>query len=397
MSQLRPQSGDAPPSARHSLRWRLPLMISSLIAGVLALFVWAAHREVEQTLVFAGRRARAGRRRSARDDAGPARRRAWSTSPPRRRSGPRALPADPADETDVTAPARGCHARLERAPGDRPLDAAGEPLITMTDPARRQTWRPRDAPPPSASAAAARDSRHGVFSESVEPVPGPDGGAPLGYLTREASGDDLAGARHPQPPGRRRARGPVRRVGERAWTDLARLVPPPVDDSVRGTHSYEGADRTPASAPSAKSPARPGGSGWSFRARPWWRRPNFLRRILVVAARPGVVCGDPGGAVCLAGHRAADRVHRRGRGHRQGRLHAPRRQHRRDEIGRLTRAFDTMGGQIESAQQRLLHDLEARTHMEEARRALEDQLSKRRRWKPSAAWPAASRTTSTTC
>ena len=47
---------------------------------------------------------------------------------------------------------------------------------------------------------------------------------------------------------------------------------------------------------------------------------------------------------------------------------------RRDEIGRLTRAFDTMGDQIESAQQRLLHDFETRTKMEDARRALEDQL-----------------------
>ena len=54
MSQLRPKSGDAPPSARHSLRWRLPLLVSSLVAGVLAVFVWAAYREVEQTLVSAG-------------------------------------------------------------------------------------------------------------------------------------------------------------------------------------------------------------------------------------------------------------------------------------------------------------------------------------------------------
>ena len=51
----------------------------------------------------------------------------------------------------------------------------------------------------------------------------------------------------------------------------------------------------------------------------------------------------------------------------------------RDEIGRLTRAFDTMAGQIESAQQRLLHDLEARTKMEEARHALEEQLEQSRK------------------
>ena len=51
----------------------------------------------------------------------------------------------------------------------------------------------------------------------------------------------------------------------------------------------------------------------------------------------------------------------------------------RDEIGRLTRAFDTMAGQIESAQQRLVHDLEARMKMEDARRALEEQLEQSRK------------------
>ncbi len=45
----------------------------------------------------------------------------------------------------------------------------------------------------------------------------------------------------------------------------------------------------------------------------------------------------------------------------------------------MTRAFDTMAGQIESAQQRLVHDLEARTKMEDARRALEDQLEQSRK------------------
>jgi PAS domain S-box-containing protein len=44
--------------ARHSLRWRLPVLISGLIALVLATFLWAAYRRVEATLVrTAGERA----------------------------------------------------------------------------------------------------------------------------------------------------------------------------------------------------------------------------------------------------------------------------------------------------------------------------------------------------
>lgn len=44
--------------ARHSLRWRLPILISGLIALILATFLWAAYRRVEATLVrTAGERA----------------------------------------------------------------------------------------------------------------------------------------------------------------------------------------------------------------------------------------------------------------------------------------------------------------------------------------------------
>src|SRR5437667_3509819 len=39
--------------ARYSLRWRLPLLISSLIVVVLATFLWAAYREVERNLTLA--------------------------------------------------------------------------------------------------------------------------------------------------------------------------------------------------------------------------------------------------------------------------------------------------------------------------------------------------------
>src|SRR5918995_7491173 len=39
---------------RSSLRVRLPLLISTLILVVLAIFLWVAYREVEQTLVHNG-------------------------------------------------------------------------------------------------------------------------------------------------------------------------------------------------------------------------------------------------------------------------------------------------------------------------------------------------------
>lgn len=45
-------------SARHSLRWRLPLFVCGLVAVVLVTFLWAAYKSVEMTLVrAAGERA----------------------------------------------------------------------------------------------------------------------------------------------------------------------------------------------------------------------------------------------------------------------------------------------------------------------------------------------------
>jgi signal transduction histidine kinase len=47
-------------NAPHSLRWRLPIFVSGLVALVLVTFLWAAHRHVEATLVrAAGERAQA--------------------------------------------------------------------------------------------------------------------------------------------------------------------------------------------------------------------------------------------------------------------------------------------------------------------------------------------------
>jgi PAS domain S-box-containing protein len=51
---VRPRPPASPTAARHSLRVRLPLLISSLLVIVVMIFLWAAYREVEATLVRAG-------------------------------------------------------------------------------------------------------------------------------------------------------------------------------------------------------------------------------------------------------------------------------------------------------------------------------------------------------
>ena len=50
----RQRSGASRLSARHSLRMRLPLLISAFLVAAVAMFLWAANREVEATLVRAG-------------------------------------------------------------------------------------------------------------------------------------------------------------------------------------------------------------------------------------------------------------------------------------------------------------------------------------------------------
>ena len=168
MSQLRPKSGDAPPSARHSLRWRLPLLVSSLIAGVLAVFVWAAYREVEQSFVSAG----AERAQGAADQLG-----TLLAQPTRSRLlALRRVASDPllarylqhsADETDLSVRARLTTLVTEGRQVIVLWNAAGEPLVTVTVPDDAADMAPTSSPPPpSRPMRLLETSHHAVFAES---------------------------------------------------------------------------------------------------------------------------------------------------------------------------------------------------------------------------------------
>ena len=381
MSQLRP-SGDAPPSARHSLRWRLPLLVSSLIAGVLAVFVWAAYREVEQTLVSAG----AERAQGAADQIGAL----LAQSSRQRLAELRRIARDPAlaaylqnpvDQTGVSV-----RKRLETlvTPDKQVIvlwNAVGEPLVVITAPAEAADMAPTAPPSPRQAVRLLETKTRAVFSESVEPVPGAAGAAPLGYVAVRRPV-----TMSPVPDMLNRMVGGsalvlVGGAGDPVWTDLTTLIQaPPVTTGARGSYVYEVADGTIRIGALGEVTGTP----W----RVWVEFPReavvapaktFLRRIVMIAFVL-VWC-----AVILVAlfawqvtspltalTRAAEAIAKGDYTRRVG-------SSRRDEIGRLTRAFDTMGGQIESAQQRLVHDLETRAKMEEARHALEEQLEQSRK------------------
>jgi signal transduction histidine kinase len=382
MSQLRPQSGDAPPSARHSLRWRLPLLVSSLIAGVLAVFVWAAHREVERTLVSAG----AERAQGAADQlatllAQSARQRLAELRRVARDPQLARYLQNPADQTDVNV--RACLATLD-TPGRQVLalwSAAGDPLLVIATPDEASDMAPTEPPPRVQGVRLLETRTREVFSETLEPVPGSAGAPPLGYLAlrRPVSMSPTSEMLNRLVGGG--AVVLVGSVGDRVWTDLTRLVPPPpVDTAARG--SYVGEPEEAGSRIGAIGEVT--GTPW----RVWVELPRdavvapaktFLRSILLIA---GVLVWCAVILVALFASQvttpltalthAAEAIAMGDYTRRVG-------SSRRDEIGRLTRAFDIMGGQIQSAQQRLVRDLETRTKMEEARRALEEQLEQSRK------------------
>ncbi len=383
MSQLRPKSGDAPPSARHSLRWRLPLLLSSLIAGVLAVFVWAAYREVEQSFVSAG----AERAQGAADQLG-----TLLAQPTRSRLlALRRVASDPllarylqhsADEIDVSVRARLTTLVTEGRQVIVLWNTAGEPLVTVTVPDDAADMAPTSSPPPpSRPMRLLETSKHAVFAESIEPVPGPDGGPSLGYLTMRRPVTIT-----PAPDILNRLVGGGARVllgsvGDGVWTDLARLIPPPpVDTGLRGTYVYEAPDHTAFIGAVGEVTDTP----WRI----WVEFPretvvaparNFLRSILFIAAilvwcsviLVALFAWQVTTPLAALTH-AAEAIARGDYTRRVGSTS-------RDEVGRLTRAFDVMAGQIESAQHRLVHDLDARMKMEDARRALEDQLEQSRK------------------
>jgi PAS domain S-box-containing protein len=240
-----------PVAARYSLRWRLPLLISCLIALVLATFLWAAYDRVEATLV----RAAGERAQGAADQVS-------SLLDGRRTLQQlRQLSVDPHLrrflETRSDDAREAARARLMALGGTAPRrfevwDAAGALLLEISIPGASTTAGdgvakvlPPGSPPSVAGISALQGSGDTVFLDTVAELrreePAAAQASPAGRLGYARIRSTFV----ENPPGIfSRLVGPdaLVRIGNRTggvWTDISHVVPAlPVDLARPGVAEY---------------------------------------------------------------------------------------------------------------------------------------------------------------
>jgi two-component system, cell cycle sensor histidine kinase and response regulator CckA len=366
-------------SGRQSLRWRLTLSIFTLIAIVLAAFLWAAFREVEATLATAG----GSRAHSAASQIAALLDRSAQQSIEelrRHASHPDVVHfvQAPSDASREAARARlsirtGTNARRIEI-----WNAAGERLLELVLPSAQAAQKnlvlpPFTAPPPKMGLRELGSANDIVFSDAaaeISPSDAPD--AALGYLL----------VRSPiviNPPGvlnqlvGHDARILVGATSGGAWTDFKTLVdPPPIDLAASGAREYR----------TAAGDARVGASA-PIRGTPWivWVEFDrgqvtaparlFLRRMvatgIVVAIFAAVLVRILTRRVTMPlGEltRAAESI-------ASGQYSQRVRVDRLDEVGRLGVAFNAMSAEIEDGRHRLEAQIADRTRALDALQSTE--------------------------
>ena len=380
----RRRSGDSPLSARYSIRVRLPLLISALLAGTVATFLWAAYREVEATLVRAGTDRAEGAavqvanllERSVQQGAENLRR--VAADPDVRR-----YLQDPTDDAREAARKRlgslavGGPRRVEL------WDAAGTRLLEITFQGSSVNAAlgvpPPLTRPPTAGFSGLQASGNVAFTDSaaeILPQPSTAGQAaasphlghlvvrstlvtsPSNILNRLVGGDALV------------------EIGSMAggvWSDLSRIVPaPPLETTPDGAAEY----RAPAGAArlGAVSPIR--GTPWLVAvefARSSVVAPAkvFLRRMimfgLVFVALGAIVVSRLSVRITKPIHELAEAADTIAAGDYSPRVATTR----RDEVGRLGRAFNAMVADVKDAHQQLEARVVERTRALDALRESE--------------------------
>jgi PAS domain S-box-containing protein len=365
----RRRSDDSPLSARHSLRVRLPLLISALLVAAVAALLWSAYREVEATLVRAGgERAR----NAATQVAGLLER----TSQPGLESlrqaaadaNVREFLRNPNDDAREAARAR---LAVLAVAGPRRIElwsATGSRVLEIWVPGPSvQTAAPERLPagtrPPGAGFGPLQAVNQVVFIDAAvevvaEPSAASQGATPLhlGYVAVRST----LSINPPGILGRLVGSDAVIEIGNTAggtWTDMSHIgpaPPPPVDVTSNGLAEYR----------AASGGARLGALS-TVRGTPWAVWVEFPRSIIVAPARAflhrmivfglvvvaigAIVVGNLSVRITKPLHELAQAADEIAAGDYSRRIATAR----RDEIGRLGRAFNGMAADVKDTHEQL--------------------------------------------
>jgi signal transduction histidine kinase/CheY-like chemotaxis protein len=343
------------PLRRHSLRWRLPAFFCALIVAMLAAFLWTTYREVESTVVRAGRqRAQTGAEQVAGMLERSVKARLDENDTLRVDPELRAYLRSPTPETreaarkDITPSRPFRRVELWNTAGSLVLEAA----TPHADSAAGPRFLPRGAAPVREEVSEIRAAGNTNFFDVVVAIrDGPSPTAPsLGYLRRFGSITSTPG-------------GNVRRlIGDEAtvkigsakgavWTDFYSIVDAP---PLTNTPSDRGDDR-------AADGRRWVGASAAVEGSPWVVWVGFPRALIVEPIRPfmrrmmvlGLLFVAVGMVlVVMLGVRLTQPLHALARAAEEiaaGDYTQRVSTGRRDEIGRLSDAFNTMTDRIDEA------------------------------------------------
>jgi PAS domain S-box-containing protein len=375
MTQSRASStGD--PSPWYSLRFRLPLLTSLLIAGVLTTFLAVAYIQVERSLLQVGNaRAQAASDQLATLLAQSAQQRLTDLQRAANNAAVRNYLRDPAsDATDARqrlsslATAGQPAVELWTAAGERVLSVAGRPAAAGAVPAAQVPALTAPLLPGISEFHVAQGVVYWDAVVVVVPEMPATAGTPPPALGSLASRRILAGGSSSDVLNRLVGSGAAIKIGNQSggpWTDLSKVVAaPPVDvrrDGLAQYRSADGEDRL--------------GANTKIRGTPWTVWVEFPRRLVVAPARAfllrmllvalvfiaasAFIAGLVGARITIPLHRLTGAAESIAAGQFGEAVDASR----RDEIGRLGAAFNTMARQVQDVQ----HDLEDRVRQRTAR------------------------------
>jgi PAS domain S-box-containing protein len=368
----------------HSLRFRLPLAMTGLIAAVLFIFLWALNRQVERAVLFAGgERAQVAAVQLATVLAPGAVRGIAETQKVGLDQDVRSFFQDPAPALRplVEQRLRSTLAAAGQPPSITLMNSHGEPILTLeTSPPGSPAYVPAASAMPSYTGIGPLQTTNGrIFSEvavRLEPPPGASAAEALGTIVVRRP---VQSGPNSEVIARLVGRGARFAVGNRTgdvWTDFTGIIPAPHSNvstnQIVTTGSGSGArigalslvDSTPWAVwidfPQATvlAPAR-----------------AALRRLLAVAGAFLFVAAVLVAVLSNRLTRPLQRLTQATEAIASGKPAPPLAVDRKDEIGRLSAAFATMSTRIAEAQRGLEARVAERTaSLAETRAQLEQQV-----------------------